>query len=264
MTTVRQPMNDQPENPVSPLHRNGDDHRSAPDGASKGVRPSYEGSDADALAREGEGEPVMPSAGAHSASPDVRRQGAPHEEKPSTAPPANVQPLAVSATAAVPSAESDPDVPPTRPAAARRPKRATAHRAPKRRRRNNTNPLDDQLTFRCHSEDKAEIERRAKAAELATAVYVIRKALADDHTDIATRDERLDAAIDEVAALRTQIAKLGNNVNQLTRDYHSDIALPPGQVLEAFTQGRSLLADARTLLTDLDEVAMRLAKGRNR
>lgn len=208
----------------------------------------------------------MPSAGAHSASPAVRHQGVPHEEKPSTALPANVQPFAVRATAVadVPSAESDPDVPPKRLAAARRPARATTHRAPKRRKRNNANPLDDQLTFRCRSEDKAEIQRRAKAAELATAVYVIRKALAEDHADITTRDERLDAAIDEVAALRTQVAKLGNNVNQLTRDYHSDVALPPGQVLDAFTQGRALLADTRILLTHLDEAAMRLAKGRKR
>ncbi len=201
----------------------------------------------------------------------MRHQGVPHEEKPSTAPPANAtadaQPRPVSATAlaVAPSAESDPDIPSAREhAAARRPKRATAHRAPKRRRRNNANPIDDQLTFRCRSEEKAEIKRRAKAAELATAVYVVRRALADDHADIATRDERLDAAIDEVAALRTQIAKLGNNVNQLTRDYHSDVALPPGQILDAFTQGRALLTDARTLLTHLDETAMRLAKGRNR
>ncbi|WP_407989072.1 plasmid mobilization protein [Kitasatospora sp. CMC57] len=153
----------------------------------------------------------------------MRHQGAPHEEKPSTEPsanpPADAQPRPVSTTALadVPSADRHPDISPVREhATARRPARATAHRTPKRRKRNDANPLDDQLTFRCHSEDKVEIKRRAKAAELATAVYVVRKALADDHADIATRDERLDAAIDEVAALRTQVAMLGNNVNQLT------------------------------------------------
>ncbi|MFF4650912.1 plasmid mobilization protein [Streptomyces sp. NPDC001380] len=228
-------------------HQPGADHRTTPaddrtdprphGGASKCARPSYGRSCADASAQGGGGEPAVPRARAHAAPPDLRHQGVPQEEQP------------------IP----DPSAAQT-PAAAR----AGHHRTPKRRPRDPQNLKTVKRTARFDPSEDAEIRRRATALGISVASYIARKALADDAAPLTTRDERLDAAIDEAAALRSQIARLGNNVNQLTRAYNSGATLPPGPVRDALTAGRALLSDARALLTALDETAMRLAKRRNR
>jgi hypothetical protein len=208
--------------------------RAAPGGASKCIRPSYRRPDADAPAPKGRSEPVPPGAGAHSAAPDGLRPQALPEDKP-TAPRAKT-------------------------AAARRAERASAHRPPSRRTRDSENPKKKTLTFRCNPEEIAEIRRRADHAHQAVAKYIVRKVFAEDATGVITHDEQLDAAIDELAALRAQIARLGNNVNQLTRDYNAVGALRPGPLLDALTQGRALLSQARQAAVEIDAVSTRLAR----
>ncbi|MFI9269897.1 plasmid mobilization protein [Kitasatospora sp. NPDC052896] len=241
MTTVRQPMNDQSENPVIPLQRNRGDHTSTPGGASECVRAPYGGAHADGHAQEGADEPVTPSARARTATPDRYREGAAPEEKPTNPPSART--AATPLTAAAPSA---------------------AHRSPKRRRRDNENPKTKKLGFRCTDEQKAEIERLAKAAELNVADYLERKALGPVGSALTTHDERLDTAIAALLATRGQLAPLGNNANQIAYRLHLDLGVEPGPARSVLDTARTLVTEVRAGVAEVDASAMRLAKAKRR
>ncbi|MFI5738909.1 plasmid mobilization protein [Streptomyces anulatus] len=175
--------------PAVPTSGQKRDPTTAPGGASYRVRRSYGPTHALAPAQEGGGSPAGPRARALGNQPGDRHQGAPvtggeaarddHREQPS------------------PSTPAFPD---------RKPRRRT--RNPSERTRKTTTRLSD--------DEKAEIAAAAAqrgitvARFLATAGLTAARGPAGVH-----RNDRLDAAIDELAALRTALARIGNNINQI-------------------------------------------------
>lgn len=161
------------------------DPTTAPGGASYRVRRSYGPSYALAPAPEGGGGPAGSRARALGNQPGDRHQGAPvtggeaDREPPSTSTPAF------------------PD---------RKPRRRS--RNPSERTRKTTTRLSDT--------EKAEIVAAAAQRGVTVARFIAAAGLtaARGSTTVHTND-RLDAAIDELAALRTALARIGNNINQI-------------------------------------------------
>ncbi|MEU9319546.1 MobC family plasmid mobilization relaxosome protein [Streptomyces sp. NPDC048295] len=165
------------------------DLTTAPGGASYRVRRSYGPSYALAPAPEGGGSPAGPRARAHGDQPGSRRQGAPVTGGEAD--------RAEQREQASPSTPAFPD------------------RTPRRRSRN-PSERTRKTTTRLSDEEKAEIAGAAAqrgvtvARFLATAGLSAARGRAAVHTN-----ERLDTAIDELAALRTALARIGNNINQI-------------------------------------------------
>ncbi|RAJ38624.1 hypothetical protein K353_04179 [Kitasatospora sp. SolWspMP-SS2h] len=235
MNTTRQPFNDQHGSPVSSLGRNRVDHLQANSGASECVRTPDRGPDANAPAQGGVDGPVLPRA----AAPGLHREGAAKQEE---------------THAAEPSTSARP---------ADRAERASVHR-PKRRRRDDENPMLAKVSFRVSPETKQEIERRAASENLTVAHYLARKALTDADPGPGGRDESLDEAIDELRLVRRQSAGAASNLNQLARDYNSGIDLLPAAVRDAADAVRAAFDAGRLVIADIDRVAMELAKAKHR
>jgi len=208
-----------PDTPATPHQVHSDDHpargrASYSRGYTKGVSTAH------ALAQGGEGNPAGARARAHGDQPDLRHQGVPQEgEEPQHA-----------AADVVPTANT------TAPRD-RRPRRRPYK--PKRR--------EDVIAVRFSADEKAEIvdaaaRRRAyPSGFLATAgLAVARGASGPDAND------QLDGAIDELAALRAQISRVGNNINQIAYVYNSGGQPRPGQLDHALTALRSTLAEVDT------------------
>jgi hypothetical protein len=192
------------------------DPTTAPGGASCRVRRSYGPSYALTPALEGGGSPAGPRARAHGDQPDSRHQGAPvaggeadrddHREQPS------------------PSTPAFPD---------RKPRRRS--RNPSERTRKTTTRLSDT--------EKAEIVAAAaqRAVTVARFLAAAGLAVARGSTTLHT-NEQLDTAIDELAALRTALSRVGNNINQIAYVYNSGGQPRPGELDHALTTLTRLLA----------------------
>ena len=165
------------------------DPNTAPGGASCRVRRSYGPSYALAPAQERRGGPAGPRARAHGDQPGDRHLGTPvtggeadrddHREQPS------------------PSTPAFPD---------RKPRRRS--RNPSERTRKTTTRLSD--------DEKAEIVAAAAQRGVTVARFLAAAGLAAARGSTALHtNEQLDAAIDELAALRTALARIGNNINQI-------------------------------------------------
>ncbi|WP_411088861.1 plasmid mobilization protein [Streptomyces sp. 061-3] len=165
------------------------DPTTAPGGASYRVRRSYGPSYALAPAQEGGGSPAGSRARALGNQPGDRQQGAPvtggeadrddHCEQPS------------------PSTPAFPD---------RKPRRRT--RNPSERTR--------KTTIRLSADEKAEIVAAAAQRGVTVARFLATAGLTAARGPAAVhRNDRLDAGIDELAALRTALARIGNNINQI-------------------------------------------------
>ncbi|MCX5163743.1 MobC family plasmid mobilization relaxosome protein [Streptomyces sp. NBC_00264] len=175
--------------PAVPTSGQQRDPTTAPGGASYRVRRSYGPSYALAPAPGGGGSPAGPRARAHGDQPGNRHQGAPvtggeadhddHREQPS------------------PSTPAFPD---------RKPRRRT--RNPSERTRKTTTRLSD--------DEKAEIAAAAAQRGITVARFLATAGLTAARGPAAVhRNDRLDAAIDELAALRSALARIGNNINQI-------------------------------------------------
>ncbi|WP_369392787.1 MobC family plasmid mobilization relaxosome protein [Streptomyces sp. CG1] len=201
----------------------------APGGASCRVRRSYGPSYALAPDQEGGGSPAGPRARAHGDQPDSRHQGAPvaggeadrhdHREQPS------------------PSTPAFPD---------RKPRRRS--RNPSERTRKTTTRLSDT--------EKAEIVAAAAQRGVTVARFLAAAGLAASRgsTTLHT-DEQLDTAIDELAALRTALSRIGNNINQIAYVYNAGGLPRPGELDHALTTLTRLLAH-------IDDTADTLVKKR--
>ncbi|MGW9715137.1 plasmid mobilization protein [Streptomyces albidoflavus] len=165
------------------------DPTTAPGGASYRVRRSYGPSYALAPAPEGGGGPAGSRARAHGDQPGNRHQGAPvtggeadrddHREQPS------------------PSTPAYPD---------RKPRRRT--RNPSERTRKTTTRLSDT--------EKTEIAEAATQRGVTVARFLATAGLSAARGNAAVHsNDQLDTAIDELAALRTALARIGNNINQI-------------------------------------------------
>ncbi|MFD7121055.1 hypothetical protein ACFWAA_29035 [Streptomyces sp. NPDC059922] len=205
------------------------DPMTAPGGASCRVRRSYGPSYALAPAQEGGGSAAGPRARAHGDQPDSRHQGAPvagggadhhdHREQPS---------------------------PSTLPFPDRKPRRRS--RNPSERTRKTTTRLSDT--------EKAEIVAAAAQRGVTVARFLAAAGLAAARgsTTLHT-NEQLDTAIDELAALRTALSRVGNNISQIAYVYNAGGQPRPGELDHA-------LMTLTRLLARIDDTADALVKKR--
>ncbi|MET8329991.1 plasmid mobilization relaxosome protein MobC [Streptomyces sp. NPDC005181] len=205
------------------------DPTTAPGGASCRIRRSYSPSYALAPAQEGGGSPAGPRARAREDQPDSRHQGAPvaggeadrhdHREQPS------------------PSTPAFPD---------RKPRRRS--RNPSERTRKTTTRLSDA--------EKAEIAAAAAQRGVTVARFLAAAGLAAARGSATLHtNEQLDTAIDELAALRTALSRVGNNINQIAFVCNAGGQPRPGELDHALTTLIRLLAG-------IDDMADALVKKR--
>ncbi|PYC71033.1 hypothetical protein C7C46_26990 [Streptomyces tateyamensis] len=185
------------------------------------------------------------------------------EEKPTTAP-AIAPPAAAADALALTTVSTAAAVSCDQPRPVREAAIATQRRKPKRRPRDAENVKSCKRTVRFNADEDAAIRRHAAAMGISVSAYIARKALAQDTADITTRDEQLDAGIDELAAQRRQLSGVASNVNQLARDFNSGVDLAPGVVRDAMAATMAVLDVTRTAIVQLDAAAMRLAKAKRR
>jgi hypothetical protein len=171
-------------------------------------------STAHALAQGGEG-PAGSRTWACENQPDLRHQGAPQAGHTSDH-------------------EPEPAFP------GRRPRRRPYQ--PKQRK--------DSITARYTPQEKAEVTAAAKAANVFPAGFLADAGLAAarGHLPAFRANDQLDQAIDELAALRTQVSRVGNNINQIARVYNTDSQPRPGELHQA-------LAHLVRTLTRIDDAA---------
>ncbi|MEH0470957.1 MobC family plasmid mobilization relaxosome protein [Streptomyces sp. B21-097] len=99
---------------------------------------------------------------------------------------------------------------------------AALHRIARRRQRKDTQ-RKERVDVRYSVDEKTAILRKARSLNIAGAHYVGAVVMAHLHGDLALPDQRtpLDDYIDELNALRSEVAKIGNNVNQIARKLNS-------------------------------------------
>ncbi|WP_042383868.1 plasmid mobilization protein [Streptacidiphilus melanogenes] len=151
---------------------------------------------------------------------------------------------------------------------------AAARRKPKRRTRNAEQQKKSRVTVRFDEAEKQRLKAEAKAAGLSMANLIARRTLGTDTAPtvgsgssaagVATRAEQLDAAVDELAATRTELGAWGNNLNQIARQLNMGGTLPPGPAGDFAHAAVALLPTVRALVAEVDERAHRLAKLRGR
>jgi ABC-type transporter Mla subunit MlaD len=90
--------------------------------------------------------------------------------------------------------------------------------------------------------------------------------LADQSTTVVADDrvEQLDAAIDELAATRSELAAWGNNLNQVARRLNTDGSFLAGPAKDFLAAAPALLAEVRAEVERLDEAAFGIARHRGR
>ncbi|RPK48345.1 Bacterial mobilization protein (MobC) [Streptomyces sp. ADI92-24] len=205
------------------------DPTTAPGGASCRVRRSYGTSYALAPAQEGGGSPVGSRARALGNQPDARHQGVPDAGGEADRHSDREQPS--------PSASPFPD------------------RKPRRRSRNPTERTR-KTTTRLSDTEKAEIVAAAAQRSVTVARFLAAAGLAAARgsTTLHT-NEQLDDAIDELAALRTALSRVGNNINQIAYAHNAGGQPRPGELEHALTTLTRLLAR-------IDDVADTLVKKR--
>ncbi|MFD9816566.1 plasmid mobilization protein [Streptomyces sp. NPDC059080] len=169
----------------------------------------------------GGGSPVGPRARAHGNQPGNRHQGAPVTGGEADDNDDREQPS--------PSTPAFPD------------------RTPRRRSRN-PSQRTRKTTTRLSDTEKAEITAAAKLRGVTVARFLATAGLAAARgTTVLHSNERLDTAIDELAALRTALARIGNNINQIAYVHNAGGQPRPGELdhaLSVLTQSLGRLDDA--------------------
>ncbi|MDJ0465756.1 MobC family plasmid mobilization relaxosome protein [Streptomyces sp. H27-C3] len=128
-------------------------------------------------------------------------------------------------------------------------------RTPRRRTRDPTERTR-KTTTRLSDTEKAEIAEAAAQRSVTVARFLAAAGLAAARgsTTLHT-NEQLDTAIDELAALRTALARIGNNINQIAYIHNAGGQPRPGELDHALT--------ALTRLLDrIDDAADTLVKKR--
>ncbi|AIJ14180.1 hypothetical protein GCM10010095_57540 [Streptomyces anthocyanicus] len=132
---------------------------------------------------------------------------------------------------------------------------AALHRIARRRRRKDTQ-RKERVDVRYSVEEKAAILIRAQSLNIAGAHYVGAVVMAHIHGDLALPGQRtpLDDYIDELTALREQVAKIGNNANQIARKLNSGGYPHPGDTATLAQTERTLVA-VRTAISEIAAAA---------
>ncbi|MFE7432968.1 plasmid mobilization relaxosome protein MobC [Streptomyces tendae] len=120
---------------------------------------------------------------------------------------------------------------------------AALHRIARRRKRNYTQ-RKERVDVRYSVEEKSTILTRARSLNIAGAHYVGAVVMAHIHGDLTLPGQRtpLDDYIDELTALREQVAKIGNNANQIARRLNSGGHPHPGDTAALAQTERTLVA----------------------
>lgn len=107
---------------------------------------------------------------------------------------------------------------------------AALHRVARRRKPDPNGRREERVDARYSIEEKAAILAKAQSLNVSGAHYVAVVALAHVHGDLTVPGQRtpLDDYIDELNALRWQVAKIGDNVNQIAKKLNSGGHPHPG------------------------------------
>ncbi|MGZ3100681.1 plasmid mobilization relaxosome protein MobC [Streptomyces sp. H72] len=132
---------------------------------------------------------------------------------------------------------------------------AALHRIARRRKRKDTQ-RKERVDVRYSVEEKSAILAKARSLNIAGAHYVGAVVMAHIHGDLALPGQRtpLDDYIDELTALREQVAKIGNNANQIARKLNSGGHPHPGDTATLAQTERTLNA-VRTAISGIAAAA---------
>lgn len=112
-----------------------------------------------------------------------------------------------------------------------------------RRRTRNPSQRTHKTTTRLSDTEKSEITAAAKYRAVTVARFLAAAGLAVARgSTTAHTNEQLDAAIDELAALRTALSRIGNNINQIAFVYNAGGQPRPGELDHALTTLTRILA----------------------
>ncbi|MFF4605757.1 MobC family plasmid mobilization relaxosome protein [Streptomyces sp. NPDC001339] len=138
---------------------------------------------------------------------------------------------------------------------------AALYRVARRREASSCGRREDRVDARYSEDEKARILAKAKSLEITGAhlVGAVVMAFVNGEEHLPNQRTVYDDVIDEFAALRTQIARIGNNVNQIARRLNSEgDPHPVDAAILARTEG--LLGTARDAVRAVDEAAFRAAE----
>ncbi|MGW1588517.1 MobC family plasmid mobilization relaxosome protein [Streptomyces sp. NPDC002386] len=107
---------------------------------------------------------------------------------------------------------------------------AALHRVARRRKPDPNGQRKERVDARYSVEEKVDIQRMARSLNIAGAHYVGAVVMAHVHGDLALPGQRteLDDYIDELTALRSEVARIGRNLNQITKKLNSGGPPHPG------------------------------------
>ncbi|MFD9076369.1 plasmid mobilization relaxosome protein MobC [Streptomyces lasiicapitis] len=138
---------------------------------------------------------------------------------------------------------------------------AALYRAAHRRTASSEGRREERVDARYSVEEKARILAKAQSLEITGAhlVGAVVMAFVNGEEHLPNQRTVYDDAIDELAALRTQIARMGNNVNQIARRLNTDG--DPHPVDAAILQrAERLLATAHDTVRTIDDAADQAAQ----
>ena len=140
---------------------------------------------------------------------------------------------------------------------------AALYRVARRRRRDRVQRRS-RVDVRYSEAEKNAITAKARSLNIAAAhlVGAVVMAYLEDGRPLPGHRTLLDDHIDELTALRTQVAKLGNNVNQIARILNSG-GSPQAVDTAVLAQAEQLLGAVRATVADIDAASYRAvtAKG---
>lgn len=107
---------------------------------------------------------------------------------------------------------------------------AALHRVARRRKPDPNGQRKERVDARYSIDEKKDILRMARSLNIAGAHYVGAVVMAHVHGDLALPGQRtpLDDYIDELTALRGEVAKIGHNINQIAKKLNSGGHPHPG------------------------------------
>ncbi|MEU3257136.1 plasmid mobilization relaxosome protein MobC [Streptomyces albidoflavus] len=140
---------------------------------------------------------------------------------------------------------------------------AALHRVARRRKADPNGRRKERVDARYSSEEKDAILAKAKSLNISGAHYVSTVALAHVYGDVTLAGQRtpLDDLIDELNALRRDVAAVGNNDNQIARKLNSGGSAHQGDSALLAQTERTLTSVAQTV-DRISAAAIQVVAGR--